>query len=47
VQRWVGRVNPYPAMTSAFELMNRQRFVDWSFGQYLDIAPPEFVQPHS
>ena len=43
VQRWVGRVNPYPAMTTAFELMNRQRFVDWSFGNYLDIAPPEFV----
>jgi digeranylgeranylglycerophospholipid reductase len=43
VQRAVGRMNPYPAMTTAFELMNRQRFVDWSFGQYLDIASPEFV----
>jgi flavin-dependent dehydrogenase len=43
VQRWVGRVNPYPAMTSALELMSRQKFVDWSFGHYLDIAPPEFV----
>jgi flavin-dependent dehydrogenase len=43
VQRWVGRVNPYPAMTSALELMSHQRFVDWSFGHYLEIAPPEFV----
>jgi menaquinone-9 beta-reductase len=43
VQHWVGRLNPYPAMTSALELMDRQSFVDWSFGHYLDIAPPEFV----
>src|SRR5262249_35708399 len=40
VQRLVGRVNPYPAMTSALQLMNRQWFVDWSFGHYLAIAPP-------
>jgi flavin-dependent dehydrogenase len=43
VQRWVGRLNPYPAMTSALQLMDRQPFVDWSFGHYLEIAPPEFV----
>jgi flavin-dependent dehydrogenase len=43
VQRMVGRVNPYPAMTSALQLMTRQSFVDWSFRHYLDIAPPEFV----
>jgi flavin-dependent dehydrogenase len=43
MQRWVGRVNPYPAMTSAIALMSRQAFVDWSFGHYLDIAPPQFV----
>jgi len=43
VQRAVGRLNPYPALTSALELMDRQWFVDWSFGHYLDIAPPEFV----
>jgi flavin-dependent dehydrogenase len=43
VQRWVGRLNPYPAMTSALELMNHQRFVDWSFAHYLEIAPPQFV----
>jgi digeranylgeranylglycerophospholipid reductase len=40
VQRLVGRVNPYPAMTSALQLMSRQSFVDWSFGHYLAIAPP-------
>jgi menaquinone-9 beta-reductase len=43
VQRWVGRLNPHPAMTSALELMDHQTFVDWSFGHYLEIAPPGFV----
>jgi menaquinone-9 beta-reductase len=43
VQRMVGRLNPYPAMTTALELMDHQAFVDWSFGHYLQIAPPEFV----
>ena len=43
VQRAVGRLNPYPVMTSALELMNHQRFVDWSFRHYLDIAPPGYV----
>ena len=43
VQRWVGRLNPYPAMTSALELMDHQSFIDWSFGHYLEIAPPAFV----
>jgi menaquinone-9 beta-reductase len=43
VQRWVGRLNPYPAMTSALEIMDRQSFIDWSFGHYLEIAPPGFV----
>jgi flavin-dependent dehydrogenase len=43
VQRMVGRVNPYPAMTSALQLLTNQRFVDWSFGHYLRIAPPEYV----
>jgi menaquinone-9 beta-reductase len=47
VQRWVGRLNPYPAMTTALELMSRQAFVDWSFGHYLDIAPPQFVSAAS
>jgi menaquinone-9 beta-reductase len=43
VQRLVGRLNPYPAMTSALELMSHQAFVDWSFRNYLDIAPPQYV----
>jgi flavin-dependent dehydrogenase len=43
VQRWVGRLNPYPAMTSALAAMDRQSFIDWSFGHYLEIAPPGFV----
>jgi flavin-dependent dehydrogenase len=43
VQRWVGRLNPYPAMTSALAAMDRQSFIDWSFGHYLEIAPPDFV----
>jgi flavin-dependent dehydrogenase len=43
VQRWVGRLNPHPAMTTALQLMDRQSFVDWSFGHYLEIAPPQFV----
>ena len=43
VQRLVSRVNPYPAMTTALQLMTRQSFVDWSFGNYLEIAPPEYV----
>jgi menaquinone-9 beta-reductase len=47
VQRMVGRLNPYPAMTTALELMDHQAFVDWSFGHYLQIAPPEFVAPAS
>jgi menaquinone-9 beta-reductase len=43
VQRWVGRLNPYPAMTSALEVMDHQAFIDWSFRHYLEIAPPAFV----
>src|SRR6476620_3986923 len=43
VQRWVGRLNPYPAMTSALQVMDRQSFIDWSFGRYLEIAPPAFA----
>jgi flavin-dependent dehydrogenase len=43
VQRAVGRVNPYPAMTRALALMSRPSFVTWSFRRYLEIAPPEFV----
>ena len=36
-------MNPTPLMTPALRLMDSQRFVDWSFGHYLRIAPPEFA----
>ena len=40
VQRSAGRINPYPAMTTALQLMDRPRFIDWAFRHYLQIAPP-------
>lgn len=43
VQHAVGRVNPHPAMASLIALMSRPKLIDWSFGQYLAIAPPEFA----
>jgi menaquinone-9 beta-reductase len=44
VQHLVGRVNPRPrAMTLALRALDSQAFVDWSFGHYLGIAPPEFA----
>jgi digeranylgeranylglycerophospholipid reductase len=43
VQRLVSRVNPTPLMTPALRAMDWQRFIDWSFGHYLRIAPPEFA----
>jgi hypothetical protein len=30
-------------MTPAIRLMDNQRFIDWAFGHYLRIAPPEFA----
>jgi flavin-dependent dehydrogenase len=43
VQTLVSRVNPTPLMTPALRAMDRQRFVDWAFGHYLDIAPPSYA----
>jgi menaquinone-9 beta-reductase len=43
VQGLVSRVNPTPLMTPALRAMDRQSFIDWSFGHYLRIAPPEFA----
>jgi menaquinone-9 beta-reductase len=43
VQGLVSRVNPTPLTTPALRLMSSQRFIDWSFGHYLRIAPPEFA----
>jgi menaquinone-9 beta-reductase len=44
VQSLISVVNRSPrAMTAAIRLMDSQRFIDWSFGHYLRIAPPDFV----
>jgi hypothetical protein len=41
-QRLVPRVPPR-LLGPAIRAMGSQRFVDWSFGHYLRIAPPEFA----
>jgi menaquinone-9 beta-reductase len=43
VQNLVGFLNARPAMTRALSLMDRQAFVDWSFGHYFRIAPADVV----
>jgi flavin-dependent dehydrogenase len=43
VQQLIPRVPPR-LLAGALNGMASKRFVDWSFGHYLDIAPPEFVQ---
>jgi menaquinone-9 beta-reductase len=43
VQGLVSRVNPTPVMTPALRAMSSPRFIAWSFGHYLRIAPPEFA----
>jgi menaquinone-9 beta-reductase len=42
VQRLVPRLPP-PVLRQVIRVMGTKRLVDWSFGHYLDIAPPEFV----
>ncbi len=42
VQRLVPRLAPR-ALAPALGAMGRKRFVDWSFGHYLDIAHPSFA----
>jgi menaquinone-9 beta-reductase len=42
VQRAVPRVAPR-LLTRALGVMQSRRFLDWSFGHYLAIAPPEFA----
>ncbi len=44
VQRLVPRVAPR-ALSPALRAMSTQRFVDWSFGHYLEIAHPRFAGP--
>jgi menaquinone-9 beta-reductase len=41
-QRLIPRVPPR-VLSAALVGMQRRRFVDWSFGHYLRIAPPEFA----
>jgi flavin-dependent dehydrogenase len=43
VQRLVPRMPPR-LLHLAIRAMGTQRFVDWSFGHYLNVAPPEFVR---
>ena len=43
VQTLVSRVNPTPLMTPALRALSAPRFIAWSFGHYLRIAPPEFA----
>jgi hypothetical protein len=43
VQSLVSRVNPTPLMTPALRAMSSPRFITWSFGHYLRMAPPEFA----
>src|SRR3954468_20429371 len=44
VQGLVSRVNPTPLMTPAVRAMSSSpRFIEWSCGHYLRIAPPEYA----
>ena len=46
VQRLVPRVPPR-VLARALRAMGRRRFVEWSFGHYLAIAPPPPAPPRS
>jgi flavin-dependent dehydrogenase len=43
VQSLVSRVNPTPLMGPIVRAMDRERFLRWAFGHYLDSAPPSFA----
>jgi flavin-dependent dehydrogenase len=43
VQTIVSGVMKLPLLDTALDVMDRQRFVDWAFTHYLDIAPPPAV----
>ena len=43
VQNWVGRLNRFPALDTALDIMDRDRFVTWAFNHYLAITPAEYV----
>jgi hypothetical protein len=44
VQRLLPRVAPR-VLGSGLRQMGRKRFIDWSFGHYLNIAHPDFAAP--
>jgi len=44
-QRTVPRF-PARAQQALVRVAGRKRFVDWSFGHYLEIAPPRFADEH-
>jgi menaquinone-9 beta-reductase len=44
VQRLIPRIPPR-VLAPLIRLMGIKRFVDWSFGHYLEIAPPGFADP--
>ena len=42
-QNWVGQLTNTPILTGLLRLLDNQRFIDWSFGHYRTITPPEFA----
>jgi flavin-dependent dehydrogenase len=42
-QQFVGAITRYRLLTTIVSSMERQRVIDWAFGHYLAIAPPEFA----
>jgi menaquinone-9 beta-reductase len=46
VQQLIPRVPPR-LLALSLRGMSRKRFVDWSFGHYLRIAPPQFAREHA
>jgi flavin-dependent dehydrogenase len=47
VQHLVGHATGTPMLGATLRLMDSQRFVDWAFGHYLEIAPPAFARSHA
>ena len=44
VQRLIPRVAPR-VLGGGLRAIERERFIDWAFNHYLQVAPPEFVRP--
>jgi hypothetical protein len=42
VQRLIPRIAPR-LLAGGLNAMRAQRFIDWSFGHYLNVAHPDFV----